>query len=213
VPTKPPFEYELTPESVEAGLQRVTLTLRNLEDTDLINLTARLHSADTEQISVHGTGSTLPLLAVGEFQDIAFEITAQGTTWLYASIDGERGDEEFHWESSRMPIVVGRDVAEIVSFDALTEPYPTLGSAVPLEITIRGLAYNQGLGLEFWADTPDDNSVSIAKMPTEPIPEGETVRYTTQFRPKREGIYTLHAYVFAGVRQIGHVMADLSITR
>jgi hypothetical protein len=213
MPTKSPFEYELAPNEVEAGVHEVTLTLRNVGDVDLHNLSVRMNSTDTYQIDVHGTGNSLPILGADEFQDLSFQITAQGTTWLYASIDGRRGDEDFHWESSGMRVVVGFDVAEIVSFYALTQPYPTLGSTVTLEVTIRGIAYNKGLGLEFWADTPDGESVSIAKMPTEPVPEGETVRYTTKYQPRREGIYTLHAYLFAGVRRIGHAMADLSITR
>jgi hypothetical protein len=213
MPTKPPFEYELDPNEVEAGVREVTLTLRNIGNVDLHNLAVRLNSTDTYQIDVLGNGSFLPILGADEFQDIAFQITAQGTTWLYASVDGRRDDEDFHWESSGMRIIVGMDVAEIVSFYALTQPYPTLGSTVTLEVTVRGLAENKGLGLEFWADTPDGASVSIAKMPTDPVPEGETVRYTTKYKPKREGIYTLHAYLFAGARRIGHAMADLSITR
>jgi hypothetical protein len=105
------------------------------------------------------------------------------------------------------------DGAEIASFSALTDPYPTLGSRVKIEATIRGLGYDRPLGLEFWADTPENTSISIDKMPTDPIPEGETPRYTAEFTPKHEGIYTLHAYLFAGTLQIDHAVDELSIGR
>ncbi len=213
MPTRSPLEYELTPDEIDIGIRWVTLTLRNVGDADLHNLSVRLNSTDTYQIDVNGAGNFVPVLRVNEAQSIPFQVTAQGTARLFASIDGQRGDEDFHWESSGMRIVVGLDVAELVSLYALTEPYPTLGSTVTLEATIRGLAPNLGLGLEFWADTPDDTFVSIAKMPTDPIAEGETVQYTAEFTPKTEGIYILHAYLFAGVRRIDHTTENLSITR
>jgi hypothetical protein len=103
--------------------------------------------------------------------------------------------------------------AEIVSFSALTDPYPTLGSRVKIEATIRGLGYDRPLGLEFWADTPDNTSISIDKMPTDPVPAGETLRYTAEFTPKHEGIYTLHVYLFAGTRHIDAAADELSIGR
>lgn len=213
MPTKSPLEYQLEPKEIDAGVRWLTLTLGNISDEDLRSLSVQLNSTDTYQIDVHGTGSFVPILRPNEYQDLPFQVTAQGTTKLYASVDGWRGDEDFHWESPGIRVVAGAEVAELVSLFALTEPYPTLGTPVTLEARIRGLAYNQGLGLEFWAETPDDKVVSIAKMPTDPIPEDETATYTVEFTPEQEGIYTLHAYLFAAVRRIDHAVEHLSITR
>lgn len=213
MPTRPPFRYDLDPREVSTGVRWVTLTLHNISEEDVRSLSVQLNSTDTYQIDVHGTGSFVPVLKVNEFQNLPFQITAQGTTRLYATVDGWRGDEAFHWESARIRIVVGLEVAELESLFALTEPYPILGTSVTLEATVRGLSYNEGLGLEFWAETPNGELISLAKMPTDPIPEDEVARYTTKFTPKQEGIYTLHAYLYAGVRRIGHAVEYLSITR
>lgn len=213
MPTKSPFEYELTPPEVDAGVCHVTLRLLNIGNIDVHDVTIRLNSTDTYQIAVHGTGTHLPVLRVNDFQNLSFQITAQGTAQLFASVDGQRNGESFHWESSGIRVVVGQDVAQLVSLFALTQPYPTLGSAVRVEATIRALAYNQGLGLEFWADTPENTVISIDKIPTDPIPEGEIARYTAEFSPNIEGIYILHAYLFAGVRRIDHAVEYVSITR
>jgi hypothetical protein len=213
MPIKSDFDYDLTPREIDAGVRWLTLTLGNAGDEDLQEMSVRLNSLDSYQIDVHGTGSFVPELGVNEFQNLPFQITAQGTTRLYATVDGTKGGEEFHWESPGMRVVVGLDVAELVSLFALTEPYPIIGTPITLEATIRGLSYNEGLGLEFWVETPDLTLISLDKMPTDPVPEGETVRYTTEFTPEQEGIYTVHAYLFAGTRRIDLATEYLSITR
>ncbi len=212
MPKKPPLEYSLSPREIEAGVRWITLSLRNTGDEDLEQISVQLNSTDTYKLDVHGTGSFVSVLRPNETQNLPFQVTAQGTAKLYATADGWRGEEPFHWESPGRRIVVGLEVAELVSLFALTDPYPTLGTEVTLEATIRGVAFNQGLGLEFWAETPDDRLLSLAKMPTEPIPEGEMVRHTVTFTPDRVGIYTLHAYLFAGVQRIDHAVEELSIT-
>ncbi|MGC9468655.1 MAG: hypothetical protein ACP5HS_08690 [Anaerolineae bacterium] len=213
MPEKTPFQYELSPQEVDPGVRWVTLMVRNMSNKDLKSMSVQLNSRDTYQIDVHGTGSFVPVLRPNEAQTLPFQLTAQGTTQVYATVDGRRGEEEFRWESPGIRIVVGVEVARIVSLFALTEPYPILGTTITAEATIEGLGYNEGLGLEFWAETPDGELLSLAKLPTDPIAEGEVARYTVEFTPDKEGIYTLHAYLFAGVRRIDHATEYLSITR
>jgi hypothetical protein len=213
MPIKSPFDYDLAPREIEAGVRWLTLRLGNIGEQDLHDLSVRLNSLDTYQIDVYGTGSFVEMLQVDEFQGVPFQVMAQGTTRLYATVDGTREDEDFHWESPGMRVVVGLDIAELVSLFALTEPYPTIGTSITVEAVIRGLAYNEGLGLEFWAETPDLEMISLAKMPTDPVPEGETARYTAAFTPDQEGIYTLYTYLFAGNRRIDIATEYLSITR
>ncbi|MGC9349910.1 MAG: hypothetical protein ACP5JG_17355 [Anaerolineae bacterium] len=213
MPKKMPLDYELTPQETDAGRRWLTLSLMNISDAELRELSVTLNSTDTYQIDVHGTGSFVPRLRPNESERLPFQVTANGSARVYAAVDGWRRDEEFHWESPGIPVVVGLDVARLVSLFALTEPYPILGTPITLEATIEGLAFNEGLGLEFWAETPRGEFKSLAKMPTDPIEEGEVVTYTTQFEPEEEGVYTLHAYLFAGTRRIGHAIEYVSITR
>jgi hypothetical protein len=213
MPNKRPFHYQLTPQQIDTGRRWLTLSLRNTGEEELHDLSVNLNSTDTYRIDVEGTGSFVPQLLANESERLPFQITADGTARVYASVDGWQGDEEFHWETPGIAIVVGFDVAELVSLFALTDPYPTIGTPITLEATIEGMGLNQGLGLEFWAETPRGEFKSLAKMPTDPIEDSEVATYTTEFAPEEEGIYTLHAYLFAGTRRIGHAIEYLSITR
>jgi len=56
---KHPIEYELIPDTLEKGVQWLTLRLKNIGDDSLHNLDIKMHSADSLQISFRSSGHTL----------------------------------------------------------------------------------------------------------------------------------------------------------
>lgn len=204
MPTKEPFQYALEPREMEPGMRWLALSLRNIGSQNLTALDVKLNSLDAYSIGVGGTGSYVALLEPQEEKTRAFQISANITTQVYASVDGYRDGRPFHWESPALRIQVGRDVAELLSMFAITEPYPPAGERIRCEATLYGLQPNEGLNLEFWIDTPDGGIEELARMATQQMAAGEQATYSVEFTPEEEGTYTVHAYLYDGVRRIGH---------
>ncbi len=203
--TKYPVEYELKPKHVEAGARWLTLTLKNVSDEALAGLDVKLNSLDTYAIQVSGTGSNyIPSLEPDEKEELPFQILATGNGSLYVSMDGLQNGVPFHWESPGLPIVVGHEVAELVSLFALTEPYPALGEQIRCEATVRSLTESEGLRLEFLIETTDGEFEGLEDMETEKAAAGETERYTVTLMPQEPGLHTVHAYLYDGAKRIGH---------
>lgn len=100
-------------------------------------------------------------------------------------------------------MTVQGDVAELSSLFAMTEPYPLRGQKLRIEATIRGLADSEGLRLEFWADAPSGEFKELSTVETKPLNAGEEIRYSAEIMPEEEGLYTIYAYLYDGVRRIG----------
>lgn len=210
--TKPPLAYGLTPKNViQPGIHWVTVYLENTGDQDLERLSVNVNSLDDYSIDVHGTGSYLDALRVNEERDIPFQMTVSRSGMVYIRIEGWQGDTPFSWESLGILIRVNEEVAELLSFFALTSPYPSRGTPVELEATVFGHIISKNLVLEFWAETPSGETQSLAKMGTEALAAGEQQRYTAPFTPEEEGIYILHVYLYDGTKRIGHQTLTLSV--
>ncbi len=200
---KYPLEYELTPDSIDAGRHWVTLRLKNIGPQDLTGLDINLNSLDAYSISVLGTGSYVSILKPNESRELPIQVSANRTGSLYVTLDGWKDGERFHWESPGMPVAVGADVAELVSLFAMTEPYSIIGERVRCEATIRGLSESEGLKLEFWADTPGGEFEELAIVETKALSAGEEATYSAEVTPDEDGLYTIYAYLYDGVRRIG----------
>ncbi len=198
-----PIEYELTPDSVDKGSRWLTVSLKNIGNDDLTMLDVKLNSLDVYSIAVLGTGSYVAALKPDEFKTLPFQISANSSGSLYISVDGWQDGDPFHWESPALRLKVGREVAEITSLFALTEPYPLLGENIRCEATLHGLAESQGLSLEFWAAAPSGDFQELADIETKTLDEGETVSYAAEITPEETGLYTIYAYLYDGVRRLG----------
>lgn len=199
-----PIEYELTPRTVDVGTRWLTLSLKNIGTEDLTSLDVRLNSLDVYNISTYGTGSYLELLeSGGDALRLPFQIQAQATGSLYVTVDGWQDGEPFHWESPAVWVTVRGDVAELANLFAMTEPYPLRGQKLWFEATVRGLAESEGLRLEFWADTPSGAFEELATVETKELEADEEVRYSAEVTPEEEGLFTIYAYLYDGVRRIG----------
>ncbi len=207
-----PIEYDLTPENVEGGRRWMTLTLKNIGDGDLVGLDVRMNSLDTFSISVYGTGSYIAVLKPGEQQQLPFQILANSTASVYVTADGWDEGVPFHWESPGIPVTVGNDVAELVSLFALTEPYPLLGQQIRCEATVRGIEESEGLTLEFWVETASGEFQGLTTLDTQEIAEGQIERFETKMMPEAVGLHTIHAYLYDGVRRIGHALDHVYVT-
>jgi hypothetical protein len=188
---------------VEPGWRWLSLTLENVSTEPLTALDVQLNSVDTYNMRAVGTGSYIDRLDPGERRVEAFQIAANGTAGIYISVDGLRGSTHFHWESPTLLVTVGRQVANLVSFFAMTAPYPPLGEKILCEATIRGLSESSGLQLEFWAETPGGEFESLGEVETKPLAAAEEALYAVEFTPEEEGLYTLYAYLYDDIRRLG----------
>lgn len=208
---KYPIEYELNPKNVNAGMRWLTLRLKNVGAENLIGLDVKLNSLDAYDIYVYGTGSYLAVLKPGEEEIVPFQTLATATGSVYASLDGWEGAALFHWESPRIVVNVGEDVAKLMSLFALTQPYPRIGEKIKFEAVLRGTSASERLRLEFWAETPGGEFLDLGKIETGALSADEEARYSAEITPQEEGMYTIYAYLYDGARRIGHELEQVYV--
>jgi hypothetical protein len=208
---KHPIEYELTPRNVSAGMRWLTLRLKNVGEENLIGLDVRLNSLDAYDIYVYGTGGYIAVLKPGEEEIVPFQTLVTATGRMYASLDGWQGAALFHWESPRIALDVGEDVAKLVSLFALTQPYPHRGDRIRFEAVLRGSSDSERLRLEFWAETPGGDFIELGKVETQALSANEQARYSAELTPEEEGMYTIYAYLYDGAKRIGHELEQVYV--
>lgn len=208
---KHPIEYELTPKNVSAGMRWLTLRLKNVGEQNLIGLDVKLNSLDDYCIYVHGTGSYLSVLKPGEEEVVPFQTLVTTTGRVYATLDGWQGAALFHWESPRIEVKVGEDVAKLMSLFALTQPYPHRGDQIRFEAVLRGASDSERLRLEFWAETPSGEFVELGRVETQALSANEQARYSGELVAEEEGMYTLYAYLYDGAKRIGHELEQVYV--
>jgi hypothetical protein len=190
----------------------VTLRLKNVGEQNLIGLDVKLNSLDAYDIYVYGTGSYVAVIKPGEEEVVPFQTLATATGQVYASLDGWRGAGLFHWESPRITVNVGEDVAKLMSLFAMTEPYPRLGERIQFEAVLRGTSHSERLRLEFWAETPSGAFIELGKVETQALSANEQARYSAEVTPEEGGIYTIYAYLYDGAKRIGHELERVHVT-
>jgi hypothetical protein len=205
-----PFEYELNPQEIDVGTNWVTLTLKNIGREELRHLDIQLHSLDTYNLSVYGTGAFgagryLPNLAANEEEELEFRVSAVRSANVYVTIKARTAGSRyfFTWESGWTNLKVSEDKAEIGRLLVLANPYTSIGQTISAEATIKGLRDNTGLTLEFWVETPAWQAEKQATIDIKDLPVGEEARYTVEFTPQDTGCYTIYAYLYDGWRRIG----------
>lgn len=65
------------------------------------------------------------------------------------------------------------------------------------------MSQSEGLKLEFWADTPGGEFEELAIVETKALKPGEEATYSAEVTPGQDGLYTIYAYLYDGVRRIG----------
>ncbi|MCP8311111.1 MAG: hypothetical protein L6N94_06405 [Candidatus Methylarchaceae archaeon HK01M] len=206
---KYPIAYELNPSEIDVGTNWVTLKLKNIGSETLRYLDVQLHSLDTDNLTVYGTGlfgagHYLPDLKMYEEKEMVFRVNAVGSANVYVTIKGRAGSRYFTWESGWTNLKVSEEKAEIGRLLVLSNPYTTIGRTISAEATIKGLKESTGLKLEFWVETPSGKSEEQATIDIKDLPVGEEARYTAEFTPKETGVYTIYAYLYDGWRRVGY---------
>jgi hypothetical protein len=207
---KCPIEYELTPTEIDVGPNWVTLKLKNIGRETLRYLDIQLHSLDTYNLTVYGTGlfgtgHYLPNLESDEEREVNFRVNAVGSANVYVTIKARRlGGQYFAWESGWTNLKISEEKAEIGHLLVLSNPYTTIGETISAEATIKGLKKSTGLKLEIWVEAPIGKSEQQASTEIKDLSVGEEARYTAEFTPKQMGYYTIYAYLYDGWRRIGY---------
>jgi hypothetical protein len=211
MPIRYPIEYELSPNYVEPGWRWLTLSLKNIGPDELTGLDVQLNSLDSYNLRPMGTGAYIAELGPNEERVHPFQVAANHTASVYVSVDSLRDAEPFHWESPTTLIAVGQDLADLVSLFAMSEPYPPVGEKVRCEATVRGLTRTPGLRLEFWVNTPAGEFEALSEIETKRLEAGEEAIYAAEFTPQEEGLYTVYAYLFDGIRRIARRTEHVSV--
>jgi hypothetical protein len=205
---KYPFEYEFNPTDMDKGKQWLTLTLKNIGSKTLKRVDVELHSLDTFYlfpfIFPSGIGHYIRELKPNEEREVTFQVNANGSADVYATIRARKDGDHFGWESGWTHISVTEEKAEIGRLVVLSHPYTTIGKTLSAEATIKGLREVTGLKLEFWVQTPSGKFEEQATMDIKELSVGEEARYSAEFTPKETGCYTIYAYLFDGYRKISH---------
>lgn len=205
---KYPIAYELNPTEMDKGKQWLTLTLKNTGSKTLKRLDVELHSLDTFYlfpfIFPSGIGHYIRELKPNEEREVVFQVNANGSADVYATIRARKDGDHFWWESGWTHISVSEQKAEIGRLVVLSHPYTTIGKTLSAEATIKGLGKGTGLKLEFWVETPSGNFEKQATIDIKELSVGEEVRYSAEFTPKETGYYTIYAYLYDGYRRISH---------
>ena len=205
---KYPIEYELNPTEMDKGKQWLTLTLKNTGSKTLKRLDVELHSLDTFYlfpfIFPSGIGHYIRELKPNEEREVDFQVNANGSADVYATIRARKDGDYFGWESGWTHISVSEQKAEIGRLVVLSHPYTTIGKTLSAEATIKGLGKGTGLKLEFWVETPSGNFEKQATIDIKELSVGEEVRYSAEFTPKETGYYIIYAYLYDGYKRISH---------
>jgi len=206
---KYPFNYELNPSELDIGSNWVTLKLKNISSRALRYLDIQLHSVDTYNLTVYGTGlfgagHYLPNLESDEEKDFVFRVNAVGSANVYVTIKALDNEGNFMWESGWTNLRVSEEKAEIERLLVLSNPYTKIGETISAEATIKGLKESTGLKLEFWVEAPIGKSEEQASIDIKDLPIGEEARYTVEFTPKQMGYYTIYAYLYDGWKRIDY---------
>ena len=204
-----PIEYELNPLEVDVGTSWVTLKLKNIGSDDLRYLDIQLHSLDTYNLTVYGSGlfgagQYLPELGSNEETEMVFRINAVGSANVYATIKADRDGINFTWESGWTRIKLTDEKAEIGRLLVLSNPNTEIGRTISAEATIKGLRESAGLRLEFCIENPSGKSEEHAKIDIKDLPVGDEARYTVEFTPNERGYYTIYAYLYDDWRRISY---------
>jgi hypothetical protein len=198
---KYPFEYELSPDTLEKGTKWMTLRLKNVGEDSLHALDITMHSSDSLHISFRSPSDYVYRLLPDEEIFRSFQVDAHGITDLYFSIRYFKEGGSFHWDSPWIRKKVFGEVAELEGI-LVSNTYGVVGRELVAQATIKALGDSDGLDLEFWADTPSGEHEELAEIKTKKLSPGEKASYTTKITPKEEGYYTVYASLYDKGRRI-----------
>ncbi len=209
--TKEPLRYDVRPRAIDAGESWLTVTLENTSSKPLRGLEVSLHSLDEYSVEVMAGDAFVPILEPGAKETIPVQVSAKLPGSVYLTVEGQRGEDRFQWESPDITLTVGEQSAELVRLLALVEPKPAVGETVRCEATLRGQPHSEGLRLEFWAEAPGGELEELAVVETKELSPDEESRYMAQVEVEEEGRCTIYAYLYDGMTRLGWRVETLRV--
>jgi hypothetical protein len=199
---KRPFEFEVHPDKVRPGTRWISVYLKNVSLERLTRLEANLHSRDPYFLSVVGTGSYLSKLEPDEKAVLSFQLDADVSTSIYATVSGYRDGTYFFWTSPNVWIIVGKEKTRLKNVFALTHPHATRGVAIEAEAVVEGISGGENLLISFWHDSPSSFE-KIGEVTIKKLDAGEVIKPSFEFTPKESGIHEIYAYLYDDYKHIG----------
>lgn len=207
----PPFEYTITPETVEPGTHWVSIHLKNIGKKPMMNLDVRMISNDSLRIRTLDRGGYVNMLNPGEERVIPVQIESNRGAWVYLHVEYWLDVELFHWESPNVWIKVRRDPARIITLFSMEGPEYKIDELASIEATIIANLPTDTLQLDFWLETADGDFESFKTIDVGPLDTGEYKKITTKFVPEMEGLYSIYTYLFDGNRRVDRKIEQVRV--
>ena len=200
--TKRNIEYEIRPEILSSGERWLTLKLKNTGTEILYNADIRLNSLDTYGLEIEQSSSFIPEMKTNEEKFLFFKIRISATTPVYITINGIKEDTPFYWESPSIKVYLSEDSAELVSLFAQRNEHILVGDSIKCEATVKSKIPSKDIILDIWTESPEGLVEDIETIGVDELEAKKTKKYVIKFSPNTEGIYTVHAELFDGVKRI-----------
>jgi hypothetical protein len=207
----PPFEYQITPETVEPGTRWLSVHLENTERQPLMNLDVRLISSDSLRIRSLDRGGYINMLNPGEEDVVPMQVEVNQGTWVYLHVEYWVEGELFYWESPNVWISAERDPARMMTLFSMGGPEVLVGTETPVEATLVANMPTDPLRVDFWVETAGGAFEAFDSADIAAMKEGEIRTVTTQFEPDDEGLYSVYAYLFEGDRRLDRKIEQIRV--
>lgn len=207
----PPFEYNLTPETVEPGTRWISVHLENTEKQPLMNLDVRLVSNDPLRIRSLDRGGYLTMLNPGQEKVIPMQVEVSQGGWVYLHVEYWIEGEMFYWESPNVWISAERDPARMMTLFSMNGPQVSVDEETAIEATLTAIMPTDALRVDFWVETADGRFEAFASVDVDPMDDGEIRTVTSQFTPDEAGLYSVYAYLFDGDRRLDRKIEQIRV--
>ena len=207
----PPFEYAITPQRIEGGTRWVSVHLKNISRSPMMNMDVRLISTDPLRIRALDRGGYVNMLNPGEDRVVPVQVEVNQGSWVYLHVEYWQDDELMQWESPNVWIKVRRDPARIMTLFATNGPQVHLGEQIPVEATVTADLPVEGLRIEFWIETASGQFEAFYSAAVEPLDAGEVRTLSTAFSPEEIGLFSIYAYLFDGDHRLDRMIEQLRV--
>jgi len=195
-----PVKVKITPREIEVGTNQVVVEIKNSGDRALENLEVGLSSLDQRQIEVEDPLRWVNRIEPDGTASILFNVSAYGSANIYVRIFGYRGTERLSWESPGLRMKVGEEAAEIAKLLILGLSKQARGEPITAETTLRVFTPDSEVNLDYWVKNPHEDFRHL-QMSTIHLKEPEE-KHSVTFKPEKEGLYKVYAYLYERARQI-----------
>jgi len=207
-----PVIVKLEPREISRGRSQVSLKIKNVGEEEIETLEVGLSSLNQSLLEVQDSLKWLSNIQPDETAIVPFDISAFSSARVYIKIFGYVDNDRFSWESPGIRLKVGDEVAEIDNLLIKGDANQKVGQRVEAEATIRGLKPDSKISLDYWVNMPNEVFTHLGEVSIE-VNEIDIVKSRIEFTPESEGLYTVYAYLYDGLRQIDRDIDKVLITK